>query len=286
MVSPFIIICGSLHLDIVVTAPSLPVPDETVVGGSWAQVCGGKGGNQAVQAARAGARAAMIGRVGNDDFGKTLRANLAEAGVDHSAVEIDRTAGSGMSVAITRDDGDYGAVIVSGANLNMTPDVIVTQLRRLGAAKVVVLQNEIPADANLAAARMAAELGAKVILNAAPMRAVDQALLRFVDVLVVNRVEATALLGHTIHDRASARAALAQWGDKTRSIVITLGGDGVVGLAHGELFEVAGLHVKVRSTHGAGDCFVGVLATEIAGGADLHKACIAANGKAAEFVSR
>ena len=117
-----VIVCGSLHLDIMVYAPSLPRPDETVPGTRWDQQCGGKGGNQAVMSARAGARTSMIGRIGADDFGTRLIANLRAAGVDASAVLVDPTQGSGMSAAIVRDDGDYGAVIVSGANLHIPPD--------------------------------------------------------------------------------------------------------------------------------------------------------------------
>ena len=94
--SPFdVIVCGSLHLDIVVQAKALPRLDETAVGSAWKQVCGGKGGNQAVQAARAGARTAMIGRIGPDQFGKTLLANLTACGVDVQAITIDDAAGSG-----------------------------------------------------------------------------------------------------------------------------------------------------------------------------------------------
>jgi len=109
-----VVVCGSLHLDIVVQAPQLPRIDETVVGRDWKQVCGGKGGNQAVQAAKAGAKTAMISRVGNDGFAEVLMQNLRSGGVDSTAIAVDPTTGTGMSVAILKDDGDYGAVIVSG----------------------------------------------------------------------------------------------------------------------------------------------------------------------------
>ena len=136
-----VIVCGSLHLDIVVDAPRLPRLDETAVGSSWKKVCGGKGGNQAVQAARAGARAAMIGRVGRDDFGDMLRANLARESVDTSAISRDETQGSGMSVAIVEAQGEYGAVIVSGANLSLTGTEAMDQWQGLGGARVLVLQD-------------------------------------------------------------------------------------------------------------------------------------------------
>src|SRR5258707_1368236 len=148
-----VVVCGSLHLDIIVQAPHLPRLDETVVGSAWDRICGGKGGNQAVQAARQGARTAMIGRVGKDDFGRRLIQNLDEAGVDRTNVAVDEQVASGMSVAIIDANGDYGAVIVSGSNLAIDPDLLAPTWDRLGGGRVLVLQNEVPAPANLAAAR-------------------------------------------------------------------------------------------------------------------------------------
>ena len=143
-----VIVCGSLHLDIMVHAPSLPRLDETTVGSRWSMQCGGKGGNQAVRTARAGARVAMIGRVGADDFGDRLRANLTARDVDARAVSVDPSAGSGMSAAIVQADGEYGAVIVSDANLRIDPADVEDQWRLLGGARALVLQNEIPEAAN------------------------------------------------------------------------------------------------------------------------------------------
>ncbi len=144
-----VIVCGSLHLDIVVHARALPRIDETAVGSAWKQVCGGKGGNQAVQAARAGAQTAMIGRIGDDAFGKTLHANLLNEGVDVSGLSVDPSVGSGMSVAILQDDGDYGAVIVSGSNLSIDPKMLQEQWTALGGGKILILQNEVPDAVNL-----------------------------------------------------------------------------------------------------------------------------------------
>src|SRR5579864_2257282 len=172
-----VIVCGSLHLDIMLYASALPRLDETVAGTRWEQTCGGKGGNQAVMAARAGARTAMIGRVGDDAFGRRLLQNLAEAGVDASEVHVDPEAGSGMSAAIIQDDGDYGAVIVSGANLHNSAESLDEQWKTLDGARVLVLQNEIPESVNLAAATAARASGASVVLNAAPARTMSKELL-------------------------------------------------------------------------------------------------------------
>jgi ribokinase len=282
-----VIVCGSLHLDIVVKAPALPRIDETAVGSAWQQDCGGKGGNQAMQAAKAGARTAMIGRIGTDDFGERLRANLVNANVDVSALSTDRVAGSGMSVAILQDNGDYGAVIVSGANLTIDPASLKASWDRLGGGKVLVLQNEVPHPVNVAAASLARQSGATVVLNAAPARAIADDLLTLVDVLIVNRVEAEAMAKCEVSDRTTARLALPALGADARSVIITLGGDGMVVSPKGEAaVEILALPVKVTSTHGAGDCFVGVLAAELARGASLVAASHEANKRAALHVSR
>jgi ribokinase len=282
-----VIVCGSLHLDIVVRAPALPRIDETAVGSAWEEVCGGKGGNQAVQAARDGARSAMIGRIGADGFGRTLKDNLGRAGVDASAVAVDPRLGSGMSVAILQADGNYGAVIVSGSNTAIDPAALASVWAALGGAKVLVLQNEVPHAVNVAAAKAARAAGAAVVFNAAPARPLEAELLDLVDVLVVNRVEAESISGAPVHDRASARAALPALGCGERSVVITLGGDGLVaGPKDGAVAELEAVPVKVTSTHGAGDCFVGVLAARLAAGTPLVEACRIANGRAAAYVSR
>jgi ribokinase len=281
-----VVVCGSMHLDIIVQAPALPKPDETAVGSAWAKVCGGKGGNQAVQAARAGAKTAMIGRIGDDDFGRTLLANLTHAQVDVSAVTVDHQRGSGMSVAIIQADGDYGAVIVSGANLGLEASAMPAIFAALGGAKVLVLQNEVPHGVNVAAAQVARKAGAQVILNAAPARPGMQDLLPLVDILIVNRVEAADMVGHPVTEHQSAIAALPGLVAETRAVIITLGGGGLVigRFGHHPVF-IAALPVEVASTHGAGDCFVGVLAAETASGRDLLSACDAANRAAAHHVS-
>ena len=280
-----VVVCGSLHLDIMVRSPHLPRLDETVVGTAWGTVCGGKGGNQAVMAARMGARTAMIGRVGKDEFGRQLTANLVANGVDISQVSTDEAAGSGISVAILQSDGDYGAVIVSGANLGLNHDGARRSLASLAGAKVLVLQNEIPAAVNAAIA--AAGHGfAHVVLNAAPARAMDSALFEQLDTVVVNRVEAEMLSGLSVVDLASAAAALPVLGDGRRNVIVTLGGDGLVLQERGQSpMRMAAHPVAVVSSHGAGDCFIGALASRLAQGQTLFEAARFANRSAAAYVS-
>lgn len=282
-----VIVCGSLHLDIVVHTRALPRIDETAVGSAWKQVCGGKGGNQAVQATRAGARTAMIGRVGEDAFGKTLLSNLLNEDVDVSGLSVDPSVGSGMSVAILQDDGDYGAVIVSGSNLSIDTLLLQEQWAALGGGKVLILQNEVPNAVNLAMAKVAHAAGARVVINAAPARELPKDLLDLIDVLIVNRVEAEAMSGRAVTNRESARAALQKLASTSRSVIITLGGDGlVVATGEGDVVDIEPIPVRVTSTHGAGDCFVGALCAQLASGASLIDGCRIANQLAAAFVSR
>lgn len=281
-----VIVCGSLHLDIILYAPTLPRVDETVAGSRWEQRCGGKGGNQAVMAARAGARVAMIGRVGADEFGVRLRTNLAAARVNAGSVLTDPEAGSGVSAAMIRDGGDYAAVIVSGANLLIDPKSMETLWLSLGGARVLILQNEIPEAVNLAAARAARYSGALVVLNAAPARAMSPDLDDGIDLLIVNRVEAEMLTGAAVADHEDAWAALRRLRRPGRAVIITLGAGGViVQPTDGEPTWIAPRVVEVVSTHGAGDCFVGVLAARLACGEVLLDAAKAANAAAAAHVA-
>lgn len=282
-----VVVCGSLHLDIVVQSPRLPMLDETVAGTGWAFACGGKGRNQAVQAAAAWAHVAMAGRVGSDEFGTTLLASLDRAGVDRRGVVVEPAQGSGMSIATMTPAGDYAAVIVSGANLAGDPETIAGHIRDLGSVPWLMLQNEVPEAVNAAAARAVRDAGGRVILNAAPARALAAAFEALIDVLVVNRVEAAQLSGVAIERPADAEAAAIRLARPGRAVVVTLGGDGLILLPPGgPAIAIAPEPATLVTTHGAGDCFVGTLAARLAGGALLRDACVAANVAAAAFVSR
>lgn len=279
-------VVGSLHLDILVAAPRLPVRDETLAGSSWAQKCGGKGGNQAVAAARFGAGTAMGGRVGDDDFGRRLRAHLRAAGVDDACVGTDATAGSGMSVAILEASGEYGAVIVSGANLAIDPAAITEDWASLWRSAVLLLQNEVPEPVNLAAARAARAQGCRVLLNAAPARPIAPALLDLVDILIVNRVEAAALTGGDVATPAKAERAALALRQAGRDVLVTLGAEGLLLASRkGEVDFQPAFPVRQRSSHGAGDCFCGALAARLALGDDLPAACDFARVAAALYVA-
>ncbi|WP_343082309.1 PfkB family carbohydrate kinase [Ostreiculturibacter nitratireducens] len=274
-----VFVAGSLHLDVMVDAPRLPRLDETLVGQAVRYVFGGKGGNQAVAAARMGARTEMAGAVGTDSFADILLAALDEVGVDRSRV-AQVPGASGMSVAITDKKGDYGAVIVSGANLRIDPAAAIPPK----GTRVLVLQNEIPEVVNLAAAEVAARQGTRVILNAAPARPLPPALLAATSVLVVNRGEAAALSGlPATAPEEAAEAILAKGPD---AVIVTLGAEGLLCCRRdGPPFAASAYPVTVVTTHGAGDAFTGALAAELASGTELSDAALFAEAAAALYVS-
>lgn len=287
MTAPLVTVFGSLHYDIMVEAPDRPRKGETVTGHAWQPKCGGKGGNQAVSAARAGVRSAMIGAVGDDDFGRALVDNLACRGVDSRFVRVAPGAGSGMSVAIFDDDGDYGAVIVSGSNLSLSEKDIAAATEMVAQTAVLLLQNEVPEAANVAAARAVKAHGGRVVLNAAPSRKLSGELIALTDIVIVNAIEAEFLAGVAVVDTLEGAAKAARvLIDFYPAAIVTAGGEGVAYCDRdGEAFAMAAVPVKVVSTHGAGDEFVGAFAAGLAGGHQVEAALAAANAAAALLVA-
>ncbi|MDE0752601.1 MAG: PfkB family carbohydrate kinase [Planktomarina sp.] len=255
-----LLVAGSLHLDVVLRAPHFPGLDETVSGSSVDYVFGGKGGNQAVSAARMGAEVHFAGRTGSDLFGDMIRETLDSSGVGLSQLQHE-DGPSGMSAAIVDSNGEYGAVIVSAANLN----IVAHEVDVPEGTSLVILQNEIPGEVNLEVALKAKAIGAKVWLNAAPARKISNDLVEAIDLLIVNKVEAEfyARLGFAVN------------------LLKTLGADGV----SYEGVQYSGFPVDVVSTHGAGDMFVGALASQVVYGTNMVGAIKFAQAAAALHVS-
>ena len=278
-----VVVVGSLHLDVVVTAPRLPAPDETLMGETVALVCGGKGGNQAVAASRHGAPTAMVGRVGGDIFAASLVDNLREAGVDTSLIQRDGDAMSGLSVAIVGADGEYGAVVVSSANRQLCAGGFALP----DGARILVLQNEVPEAVNRAVAAEARSAGATVVLNAAPMRPTAPETMRLVDLLIVNRIEAEALFACPIGGVEDALTEAERAGaGLAGELIVTLGSDGLVHCdRNGRARHHAVRPAPVTSAHGAGDMFVGALSARLAASAAMEEAIAYAQAAAARFVS-
>ena len=280
-----VVVLGSLHYDITVETPNWPHQGETAVGSAWAPKLGGKGRNQAVAAARAGAATEMIGAVGTDQFATALVADLARRGIAHHRVRATADAGSGMSVALFDPAGDYRAVIVSGANLTLGPADI-PAIDFWSDVAVLVLQNEVPEAANAAAAMAARAAGVKVVLNAAPARALGPALRTNIDLLIVNAVEAAALANMTEpRSLDEALAAAQKLAADFPQVVVTAGGAGLAYAGVATTMTLPAEPIVPVSTHGAGDEFVGHLAARLAAGNTIQAALHAANHAAATLVA-
>ena len=248
-------VVGSCNIDLVARGAALPRPGETVMARSLATIVGGKGSNQAIAAARAGARCAIIAAVGDDVYADAIRATLREAGVDTSALRT-VPGPSGTALIVVDDDGQNSIVVIPGANaaLGITePDTAV-----IGEADAVLFQLEVPIETVVAAATRAVGLR---VLNAAPARPLPPELLDAIDLLVVNETEATAIVPAS-RPGAGLRAALLR---VVPRVAITIGADGVLYADRdGAHLEVAAPKVTAVDTTAAGDTFTGVLATALA----------------------
>ncbi len=266
-------VVGSLNIDLVVRAPRIPQPGETIIGGDFRQMPGGKGANQAVAAVRLGASVSMVGRVGRDGFGQTLLENLAHDGVDHSFVIQDAAAATGVALIVVDDAGQNSIVVASGANGRLSPGDVQAAEAAIARADVLLLQLESPLEAVTRAAEMAHAHGVAVVLNPAPARPLSASLFSIVDVLVPNESETALLTEMPVADRAQAEAAAAALLELgVGTVILTLGERGALlagadGVTHVPAFEV----VPVDTT-AAGDAFVGGFAVALAEGRALAEA--------------
>lgn len=261
-----IIVIGSLNMDLVVRTPRIPAPGETILGTGFSTAPGGKGANQAVAAAKLGGPVKMIGRLGVDEFGKTLHSHLSSVGVDMRFVTNDAEAATGVALISVEDSGQNSIVVVAGANGRVSRGDIDMAREVIRPARVVVAQLEIPLDSVAHALRVAHDAGALTILNPAPAQTLPAELFQDLDVLIPNETEASQLTGIAVTDFASAAgaaAALKQLG--ARRVIITLGDKGAYWLdENGKSKQVAPFPVQAVDTTAAGDAFVGALAAALA----------------------
>ena len=274
-----ILVVGSLHLDVIVHSSRLPKPDETLLGDNVSYRFGGKGGNQAVAAAKIDVQVFMAGRIGTDNFGKQIYDTLSNQNINLDGLKMVDEA-TGMSVALIGSDGIYCAVVVSGAN--QTIDL--SEIAVPDDLTVLVLQNEINTDANFEIIKKVPK-STFVILNAAPALTPNKSFFERIDLLIVNQLEAKMLLNEepSIFNNLDALRKLQNLGPK--EVIITLGADGYTGISkNGEIFSEPGIKVDVLSTHGAGDSFVGTLAAFICKGEPINIAAQYAQASSALHV--
>ncbi|BBK29824.1 ribokinase [Stella humosa] len=265
-----ILVFGSLNVDLSFALPHLPAAGETVLAPGYVPGPGGKGLNQAVAAARAGAATAMHGRLGDDSFGAMLRRTLAEEGIAADGVLAGDLPTGCAAIAVAADGANL-ILVGSGANREARADQVPDAA--LGPGTTVVLQLEVPVAETLALAVRARARGARVILNAAPAATLPANALAAVDIVIVNEIEAAMLTGEVDMARAGRRLSAAPGA----TAIVTRGGEGALAFVGGRCWQVGVLPIRPVDTVGAGDAFVGVLAARLDAGDDLPRALHAAS---------
>lgn len=266
---PQILVVGSANMDLMIRLPRMPLPGETILGGEFHMVRGGKGANQAVACARLGASTWMLGRVGRDAFGNELVHGLEADGVRCEYLVRDDTAPSGVAMILVDASGENTIAVAPGANMRVTADDVAIAVRSLD-FDAVLCQLEVPIEAIAAAFQVGRERGALTILDAGPARALPPELLSLVDVLSPNRAEALAILGLEKQEEPTLEETaqrLLQTG--ARNVVLKLGAQGALVVSADGLAAVPAFKVDPVDTTGAGDAFTAALAVSLAEGREL-----------------
>ncbi|MBI3196777.1 MAG: ribokinase [Rhodospirillales bacterium] len=278
-----VVVCGSLNMDVIAQSTRRPVAGETILGATVSFLPGGKGLNQAVAASRLGAKTAILGAVGGDAFGETLREVLADNGVDASGVRTIGKSTTGVAL-IQVAEGDNAITGASGANMLFATSMVGREPRR---GEIWLAQFETPITTTEAVFRRARAVGARTILNLAPVVRYPSRLMKLVDIAVLNEIELAQATGRRITPKSPDRDIVSACGRLgVPTVVATLGGRGLVIVSPDGVTVLAALPAKVVDTTGAGDCFVGALAARLAAGRDLLDAARYANAAAACSVER
>jgi ribokinase len=267
-----ITVFGSVNMDLIATTARLPAPGETVAGTSFATAAGGKGANQALAAARAGSSVRMVAAVGQDEFASPALALLKEAGTDLSTVK--HVAGpTGTALILVGGDGENMIAVVPGANGTLDADNGAAAVSAMADNDILMLQMEIPADSVEKAMMDAKDRAIRTLFNTAPLTPDAIRLARLATIVVANETEFELLIGKSDLDDESRLTEMRTLHEKTaQTLVVTLGGDGVVALHEGEVLRAKGLVIDPVDTVGAGDTFCGYLAASLDQGLDFKLA--------------
>jgi ribokinase len=282
-----VLVVGSVNVDLVITAARLPAPGESVTGGTFSRHMGGKGGNQAVAAARLGAEVSLIAALGADELGTEARRALEAEGVDLTAVATVRDLATGVAIVVVGGDGENLIVVAGGANDSLSVARVREALETFapGREDVVLVGNEIPTAAAREALRLGREAGATTILNPAPAEGLDRSTFGLADVLTPNRRELAVLVAAERHrtgrsphgdDPSRAAASLLEPGPEgpgAGAILVSLGAAGALLVIRGaDPLPLAAPHAVAVDSVGAGDALNGALAAALAEGRTLEEA--------------
>lgn len=272
-----ICVVGSFVMDFIFETSKRPVRGESVIGRGFHMATGGKGANQAMQAALLGADVKMIGRVGRDMFGDMQLDSLSKAGVDVSLIIRDPDNGTGVAGIVLDADGDNSIVMVPRANTACKADDVKAAAAAVENADVVLIQLEIPMKVNRQVVKIARSAGKTIILDPAPACAIEDYFYENVDIMTPNETEAGLLSGVPVTDIPSAKRAAAVMRERgLRIAVITMGGNGVLLDNGGRVKHFPPFEVRAADTTAAGDSFAGTLAVRLAEGVPLEDALVTA----------
>lgn len=319
MRSPYIAIVGSINMDLVFRTPRMPTVGETIEGQSFHAVAGGKGANQAVAIARQDIGATLIGCIGDDAFGQELQQHFIADGINTDHLFRQTTTRTGVAGIFVDDDGHNSIVVAPGANQALSAAHIDSASKAISSAALLVCQLETPFDTVVHAIALAKKHGIPIVFNPAPMRSLNDDLLRQIDYLIVNETEASQLTGTTVSSSKTAlNAAKILHARGSRVVLITLGAEGVVVSQdylqdddkstvnhtkvqpaidrHNPLVDtkqtavtsslfIPAIKVSAIDTTAAGDTFIGVFAVGLVRGLTITEACVDAQYAAALTVT-
>jgi len=283
-VPPRVLVVGSINMDLIVRCCAVPQVGETVHGDEFTTAYGGKGANQAVACSRLGAQTTMVGRVGNDDFGRTLRSALEHEAVNVDHVRADFGAATGVALILLETDGHNRIIVIGGANLRLDDEDVAAARKALKEADALLMQLETPLPVVTAVAEAARERNVLTVLDAgaATPAAAGSGLLGLMDIVSPNESEAEALTGIAVKDMDSARSAAARLQELgARDAVIKLGERGTFWRGREGEGHSPGFTITPVDTTAAGDAFTASLAVSLAGGAAMRDALRRANAAGA-----
>lgn len=284
---PTICVVGSSNIDLIAKVPRLPKLGETLVGHSFFMGYGGKGANQAVMAAKLGAQVTMITKLGRDVFGEDYLKNYRTLGLDTTYVLFDDHLASGVAPILVDDNAQNCIVVVPGANSALSPADIQNAAPAIQQAQILICQLEIELATTLEAMRIAKAAGVTTILNPAPAQPLPDELLQLTDICAPNETETEILTGLSVATLTEAeQAARHLLARGPRAVILTLGERGALLVDQHTVEHIAPVKVSAIDPTGAGDAFVGSLATFLGEGLTLGEAIRRANAVAALSVTK
>jgi ribokinase len=282
-----IVVVGSSNMDLVIKTSRIPKPGETILGGEFAMVAGGKGANQAVAAARLGAETYFVARVGRDAFGDQMLKNFSREGIHTDYVVRDAERASGVAIIVVDEEGENSIVVAAGSNGALSPGDVDSAEGAIATADSVLLQLEIPMETVLRTVELAARHGTRVILDPAPAQPLDKSLLARIDLITPNETEAEILTGIGGSDEQAARAQAAALREKgSKAVLVTRGNSGSLLHEGSQVRVFKTVEVDPVDSTAAGDCFNGALAAKLAAGGSIEQAIEFASQAAALSTTR